>query len=173
MSSKRYSLSKKLVAATVLALGAFGLAMADGFNADNSMSRLGGDGYAYFNQPAASNTAASATWRRSKPDGLSERDLQALSSSSLAASASQLDNPSPVFASVPTDPSWRQSHPNGLTEHEMQAAGSSGLAMWQVPIDSGATIVQRNVAKSPSKQTSLAGAVTSAGTNPNSWTFGE
>lgn len=154
MSRKQYSLSKKLVVATALALGGSGVAIADGFNSDNSMSRLGGDGYAYFSQPVRGNTAASAAWRQSNPNGLPERDLQALSSSSLSASASLLDNPNPVFAAAPADPSWRRSHPNGLTERELQAAGSSSLAMWDTP--EGATTAQSNVARSASKETSVA-----------------
>ena len=173
MSRKQHSLSKKLVVATALALGASGVAIAGGFIADNSMSRLGGDGYAYFNQPVPSNAAASAAWRQSHPNGLTEGELQAAGSSSLSASASQLDNPNPVFASAPADPSWRQSHPNGLTEHEMQAAGSSSLAMWQVPNGSGTATPQSNVAQSPSKKTSLARGDTKADSPNYSSTFGE
>jgi hypothetical protein len=63
---------------------------------------------------------------------MSQRDLQAASSSSLAASASQFDNAN-VFIDAPSDPSWRQTHPNGLTNRELQAAGASSLAAWQLP----------------------------------------
>jgi hypothetical protein len=94
------------------------------------MSRFGGDSYTYFNQPVLRNAAASSNWRQSHPNGLTERELQALSSSDLSASAQQL-NP-PVFASAATDPTWRQSHPNGLSETELQALSSSPLASWQV-----------------------------------------
>jgi len=151
MSSKPYSLNKQLVVATALALGASSVALAD----DSSMSRFGGDSYAYFNQPVVRNIAANPAWRQSHPNGLTERELQALSSSDLSASASQL-NP-PVFASAPADPMWRQSHPNGLTERELQALSSSNLASWQIPNGSGytasASIDQANVVQNSSKET--------------------
>jgi hypothetical protein len=152
MSRKPYSMSKQLVVAAALALGASGVALAD----DSSMSRIGGDSYGYFNQPVLRNTAASPTWRQSHPSGLTERELQALSSSDLSASVAQL-NP-PVFASAAADPSWRQSHPNGLTERELQALSSSGLSLaWQVPNGSenmvSATTAQANAAQTPGKET--------------------
>src|SRR5258708_252496 len=99
MSRKAYSLSKQVVMATALALGASSIALAD----DSSMSRLGGDSYAYFNQPVPRNTVASSTWRQSHPNGLTENELQALSSSSLAASTFQAEHP--MVASAPADPS--------------------------------------------------------------------
>jgi hypothetical protein len=80
MSRKPYSLSKQLVVATALALGMSGVALAD----DSSMSRFGGDSYAYFNQPVPRNTATSPTWRQSHPNGLTDHELQGLSSSTLA-----------------------------------------------------------------------------------------
>ena len=45
MSRKQYSLSKQLMVAAALALGASGVALAD----DSSMSLFHGDSYAYFN----------------------------------------------------------------------------------------------------------------------------
>jgi hypothetical protein len=152
MSRKPYSMSKQLVVVTALALGASSVVLAD----DSSMSRIGGDSYTYFNQPALRNTAASPTWRQSHPNGLTEIELQALSSSGLSASAGQLDPP--VFASAAADPSWRQSHPNGLTERELQALSSSGLSLaWQVPKGSenmvSATTAQANAAQTPSQET--------------------
>lgn len=171
MSRKQHSPSRSSLLAAALALGTSGIAIADG--TDNSMSRLGGDGYAYFNQPVANDTVASATWRHDNPGGLTQRDLQALSSSALAASASRLDNLNAIFAYAPADRSWRLTHPNGLTEREMQAAGSSSLAMWQAPNGSAAAGAQSNVAQSPSKQTPLSRNDIQAGANPPSWAFGE
>ena len=127
MSRRLYSLNRQLVVATALALGASGIALAD----DSSMSRFGGESYTYFNQPVLRNAAAAPGWRQSHPNGLTELELQVLSSSSLAASAFQADHP--VVASAPADPLWRQSHPNGLTERELQALSSSTLAAWQIP----------------------------------------
>ena len=151
MSRKLYSLSKQLVMATSLMLGASSFALAD----DSSMSRFGGDSYVYFNQPVPRNTAANPIWRQSHPSGLSELELQALSSSSLAASAFQVDHP--VVASAPADPLWRQSHPNGLTERELQALSSSTLATWQrvngPENTASASTDQANVAQTPRKET--------------------
>jgi hypothetical protein len=147
MSRKPYSMSKQLVVATALALGASGVALAD----DSSMSRFGGDSYGYFNQPAPRNTTAGPTWRQSHPNGLSERELQALSASDLSAEVAQV-NP-PVFAKAAADPLWRQSHPNGLTERELQALSASSLAMWQNPSGSGVAGDQSNVAQNPDKDT--------------------
>jgi hypothetical protein len=144
-------LNQQFVLAAALALGASSVALAD----DSSMSRFGGDSYTYFNQPVLRNAAASPTWRQSHPNGLTERELQALSSSDLSASAQQL-NP-PVFASAAADPLWRQSHPNGLTERELEALSSSTLASWQLPSGSGytasASTNQADVAQTPSKGT--------------------
>jgi hypothetical protein len=130
------------------------------------MNPFTGDSYKYFNggqnlgnpgqvnRPAFSNAPAAPSWRQSHPNGLSDRELQALSSSGLAASAPEF-NP-PMFASAPADPSWRQSHPNGLTERELQALSSSNLASWQIPNGSGytasASTDPANVAWTPSKE---------------------
>jgi len=149
--------------ATALALGASSVALAD----DSSMNPFTGDSYKYFNgghtlgdrgqfnRPVFSKPSVDPSWRQSHPNGLTERELQALSSSDLSASARQL-NP-PVFASPPADPSWRQSHPNGLTERELQAMSSSSLAMWQRPNGSEntatASVDRTNVAQTPSKET--------------------
>jgi hypothetical protein len=162
MSRKPYSLSKQLVVATALALGASGAALAD----DNSMNPFSGESYKYFNgynlgepgqfkRPVFSNAPADPSWRQSHPNGLTDRELAALGSSGLSASASQL-NP-PVFARAPADPSWRQSHPNGHTDLELAALGSSALSRWQAPNGSAnmasASIDQANVAQNPSKET--------------------
>jgi len=147
MSRKSYSLSKQVVIATALALGASSVALAD----DSSMSRFGGDSYNYFNQPVVRNAAVGPTWRQSHPNGLTEAELQVLSSSSLAASAFQVEHP--FVASAPADPTWRQSHPNGLTERELQALSSSSLAIWQDPNGSGIASGINNVAQSPNKDT--------------------
>ena len=146
MSRKLYSLSKQFAVAASLALGASGVAFADG----SSMSRFGGDSYAYFNQPV-SRTAADPAWRQSHPTGLTDRELQALSASSLAASEFEIDHP--VVASGPVDPSWRQSHPHGMTDAELEALSSSSLAMWQNPNGSRVATGRSNVAQSPNTET--------------------
>jgi hypothetical protein len=146
MSRKHYPLSPRLVIAAALAFGASGGALADG----SSMARFGGDSYAYFNQPAG-NVPASPGWRQSHSNGLTERELQALSSNDLSAFTAQV-NP-PVFARAPADPSWRLTHPNGPTDRELEAMSSSSLALWQAPDRSK---VMANVAEDQSKETLVA-----------------
>ena len=128
MSRKLHFPGRQLVIATTLVLGTSGIALAD----DSSMSRIGGESYAYFNNQAlAGNAAAAVAWRQNHPGGLTGRELQALSSSDLSAVVAQL-NPQ-VLAAAPADPAWRQSHPNGFTERELQTLSSSSLAMWHGP----------------------------------------
>ena len=110
MSRKPYSLSKQLVVATALALGASSVALAD----DSSMSPFTGDSYKYFNgghtlgdrgqfnRPVFSKPSVDPSWRQSHPNGLTERELQALSSSGLS-SAWQLPNGSENTATASTD----------------------------------------------------------------------
>jgi hypothetical protein len=147
MSRKQYSPTERLAVAVALALAASGVALAD----DSSMSRFGGDSYAYFNRSAVGTTPANPAWRQSHANGLTERELQALSSSDLSVFTAQL-NPQ-VFAGAPTDPSWRASHPNGLTERELQALSSSSLAIWQAPSGPGVVTGRTNVAERPSRGT--------------------
>ena len=115
----------RLAIATALAIGASGVAIAD----DNSMSRFGGSSYAYFSDMR--NAAATSAWRPEHPRGLTERELQAFSSSGLSAVVAQVDPP--IVSTAAADPAWRQSHPNGFTERELMARSSSTLAVWQVP----------------------------------------
>ena len=109
MSRKPYSLSKQLVVVTALALGASSLALAD----DSSMNPFTGDSYKYFNGghtlgqtarfngPVFSNAPVDSSWRQSHPNGLTERELQALSSSTLA--SWQFPNGSKNTVSASTD----------------------------------------------------------------------
>lgn len=112
MNSK-FSMLKSIALAAVLAAGVSGMARAG----DNSMSRFGGDSYAYFNSAPVSS--APSAWRQANPNGVSERELQALSSEGLG-----YDFQRPTFDNAPS--TWRQAHPNGLSEHELQALSSEG-----------------------------------------------
>ena len=144
MSRRHYPSSRKLMlVAALVALVACGVALAD----DTSTGRFGGDGYAYFNQPTRSNPAAGAAWRQNHPNGMSQRDLQAASSSSLAAFASPSDSANSAFANATVDSSWRQNHPNGLTNRELQAAGASSLSPWQVPNGAEPASAPSNIAQ--------------------------
>lgn len=142
MSRNSYSVTRQLTVAVALSLGASGIAVADG----SSMSRFGGESYAYFNQPMVRNAAANPNWRQSHANGLTDAELQAASSSSLAASEFQVDHP--VIASAPADPTWRQTHPYGFTERELEQRSSSTLAArQQIPDGSGVAGDQSNVAE--------------------------
>jgi len=127
MSSK-FSVMKSIVVIAALVAGVSGMARAD----DSSMNPFTGDSYAYFNgghdlpqigKPVFDN--APSSWRQSHPNGLSERQLQALSSRSVA-----YELTAPVFDKAPS--AWRQSHPNGLSEREFMALSSEAPA-WQLP----------------------------------------
>jgi hypothetical protein len=120
MNSK-FSMLKSIALAAALAAGISGIARAD----DNSMSRFGGDGYAYFNSAPVSK--APSAWRQANPSGVSERELQALSSEGLG-----YDFQRPTFDKSPS--AWRQANPNGVSERELQALSSSSLATaWRSP----------------------------------------
>jgi hypothetical protein len=150
MSRKPNSWSQQLVVAAALALGASGAALAD----DSSMNPFTGDSYKYFNganlgqpgqfnRPVFSAAPAVPAWHQSHPNGLTDRELAALQSSELSASAERIDPP--VFARAPADPTWRQTHPNGFTDRELAALSSSSLAAWQSPNPS--ENVQSNIAE--------------------------
>ena len=118
---------KSIVVTAALVAGVSGIARAD----DSSMNPFTGDSYAYFNggdlpqhgKPVFDK--APSSWRQSHPNGLSERQLQALSSES-----APYDLNAPSFDKAPS--SWRLSHPNGLSEREFQALSSEAPA-WQLP----------------------------------------
>jgi len=107
MSRKPYSLSKQLVVATAIALGASGAALAD----DSSMDPFSGDSYKYFNgynlrepgqfkRPVFSNAPADPTWRQSHPNGLTDRELAALGSSTLSRWQSENGSANTASASI-------------------------------------------------------------------------
>ena len=106
MNSK-VSMMKSMVVAVALVAGVSGIARAD----DGSMGRFS-DSYAYFNSQTIDKSPSA--WRASNPNGLSERQLEALSSEDLAN-----DFQRPTFDKGPS--TWRQTHPNGVSERELQA----------------------------------------------------
>jgi hypothetical protein len=111
----RFSMLKSIAVAAALAAGVSGIARAD----DSSMSRFGGDSYAYFNN-AVVDSAPSA-WRQANPSGVPERTLQAYSG---VGEAWHLNNP--VFDPSPS--TFAQARPHGLTEREYQALSSEAPA---------------------------------------------
>jgi hypothetical protein len=109
----KVSMMKSLVVAVVLAAGVSGIARADG-----GMGRFG-DSYAYFNSQTIDKSPSA--WRATHQNGLSERQLQTLSSESLAS-----DFTKPTFDKAPS--TFRWANPNGLSERQWQALSSEASA---------------------------------------------
>ena len=130
MNSK-VSMMKSIVVAVALAAGVSGMARAD----DSSMSRFGGDSYAYFNNAVVDK--APSAWRQSHPNGVSEQQLEAESSEGLAN-----DFAHPTFAKAPS--AWRQANPNGLSERELQALSSEASAWHSTPQSRTSALASRN-----------------------------
>ena len=111
---------KSMVVAAALVAGVSGMAHAD----DSSMNPFTGDSYAYFNRgdlPRSGNPVfdkSASAWHQANPRGLSEHQLEALSSEALAN-----DFQRPTFDKGPS--TWRMTHPNGLSEQQLQALSSS------------------------------------------------
>jgi hypothetical protein len=128
----KLSKMKLIAMIAAVAAGVSGAARAD----DNSMSIWNGDSYAAFNggkdfpygQPVF-NTPPS-TFRQTNPNGLSDRQYQALSNED---PVWQIPNPDAArqLASTDTATAWRQSHPKGLTDREYQALSNED-PVWQL-----------------------------------------
>jgi len=132
MNSK-FSLVKSIALTAALVAGVSGMARAD----DNDMSRIGGEGYAYFNGAAVDKTPS--TWRQANPHGISERQLEAESSEALAS-----DFQRPVFDK--TASAWRQANPHGLSEREFQALSSESPVWHQSTPSSTRAVASTNAA---------------------------
>ena len=126
--NSRFSMMKSVAVAVALAAGLSAIARAD----DSSTNPFTGDSYAAFNggnlghisKPPFVKTPSS--WRQANPNGLSERQLEALSSEALAN-----DFQRPSFDKAP--PSFAQSHPHGLSVRELQSLSSEGPAWHSSP----------------------------------------
>jgi hypothetical protein len=104
---------KSLVVAVALTAGVSGIAHADG-----DMGRFG-DSYAYFaSQPV---DKAPSAYRAANPNGISDRQLEALSSEALARDFTQ-----PTFDKTASE--WRAANPHGLSEKQYQALSSESAA---------------------------------------------
>jgi hypothetical protein len=126
MNSK-VSMLKSMVVAVALVAGVSGIARAD----DSSMNPFTGDSYAYFNSQVIDKSPSA--WRQANTRGLSERQLESLSSEALAN-----DFQRPAFDKAPL--AWRQANPHGLSERQFQALSSEGAA-WHSPIQSPTSAV--------------------------------
>ena len=116
MTRGTYSSMTKIVSAVAFAASLTGIASAD----DSSISRIGGDSFAYFDTQTIDKSASA--WRQSNPNGQPEFWYQTNSAWGVAW------KPTPVFAKAPSDPTFKQTHPNGLTERELQAMSSEAPA---------------------------------------------
>ena len=125
MSSK-FSM-KSIVVAVALVAGVSGMARAD----DSSMNPFTGDSYAYFNSQVIDKSPSA--WRQANPSGISERQLEALSSEALGN-----DFQRPTFDKAPS--TWRQANPHGLSERQFEALSSEGAA-WHSTIQSPTSAV--------------------------------
>src|SRR5882672_1137153 len=118
--SRKLTMTNSVAVAFALAVGAAGIAHAD----DSSMSRFGGDSYAYFHEDKPVVSRALSEFRKEDPHGLTESQYQTLSSEG------------PEWQPRPsidkTLPSFRKTDPHGLSISEYQAL-SSNDSMWQVP----------------------------------------
>ena len=131
----RFSMLKSVAVTAALVAGVSGMARAD----DSSMSRFGGDSYAYFNNAVVDK--APSAWRQANPNGVPEQQLEALSSEALAN-----DFQRPTFAKGPSE--WRQENPHGLSEHDMQALSSEAPAWHSTPQSQTSALATTNDAAS-------------------------
>jgi hypothetical protein len=148
MNSK-LSKMKSIAVIVALVAGISGVARAD----DNSMSIWTGDSYAAFNggkdfpygKPAFNN--APSAFRQTNPNGLSEREYQALSNED---PVWQIPNPDAARQLAASDVSttWRANHPHGFTAREYQAlAASNAGTAWQLtPADNQAIAAENEAA---------------------------
>jgi hypothetical protein len=145
MFRKTYSLSRQMLAATALALGASSVALAD----DNSMSRWGGESYAAFNEnkPIVSNSPS--TFRQTNPRGLPHSVYEEWSADGRAW---PLPNPSDAvaYAAFKAPSTFHQDNPHGLSIQQY-AAYSSDTPFWQYPVQQQDQSVASTDATSGSK----------------------
>ena len=134
MNSK-VSMMKSIMVAAALMAGVSGIARAD----DSSMSPFTGDSYAYFNGGYSRSqvgnpvfATAPSAWRQSNPNGISERQLQAVATEAPAYALN-----TPVFDKAPSP--WHLSNPHGLSERQFQALASEAPA-WQMPKQSATAL---------------------------------
>jgi hypothetical protein len=147
MNSK-LSKMKTVVVVAALVAGVSGVV-----RADNSMSMWTGDSYAAFNggrnfpygSPALN--MAPSTFTQTNPNGLSERDYQALSNED---PIWQTPDPDAArqLAATDTATAWRMSHPHGFTarEYEAIAANSVGIPWRLTPADTAAIAAENEAA---------------------------
>jgi hypothetical protein len=126
--NSRFSMMKSIAVAVALAAGLSGIARAD----DSSTNPFTGDSYTAFNGGNLGHIAnppfvkTPSSWRQANPNGLSERQLETLSSEALAN-----DFQRPSFDKAP--PSFGQSHPRGFSVRELQSLSSEGPAWHSSP----------------------------------------
>ncbi len=126
MSSK-ISMLKSTTLVAALAAGISGIAHADMGRFDAS--------YRYFFSAPVDN--APSAWRQANPNGLSELELEQLSSDALARHVERS-----TFDKTPS--TWRQTHPNALSERELQALSSDAPAWHQLDQSGNSALASTN-----------------------------
>jgi uncharacterized protein YjiK len=139
MTNSKSSWIKKTLLVTVLAA-----ASANVVHADDGVGRFS-DSYRYFaSQPTIESPSA---WRQANPSGLSNSQLEQLSSEALT---NEFNVSKLTFDKASS--SFKQTHPKGLSDRELQALSSEGWA-WHsqdaaTAVASGtATVVARTPGK--------------------------
>jgi hypothetical protein len=130
MKSK-LSMLKSIAVVAALVAGVSGVA-----RADNDTNPFNGESYEYFKNAQATAGNGPSTFHQSNPNGVSESELQAGSSSG---SPVWQPNRFPTTAAAKAPSEWRQSHPHGLSERELQALSSDGSPVWRLPTTSEAS----------------------------------
>lgn len=125
--NRKFSMLQSMAVAVALAAGISGIARAD----DNSMTRFGGDGYAYFHESKPIVDKTPSQWRADNPHGLSFAQEEALSDESQVYQLTK-----PVIDRSPS--TFRQTNPHGLTFGDYQAL-SNESAFWQRQAEPAAT----------------------------------
>jgi hypothetical protein len=138
MTGNKVSAMKRVALAAALAAGVSSVANA-------GMGRFE-DIYRYFDNPVIDRSPSA--WRQVNPQGMTDRELQAVSSE---APAWQVNKP--VLTSVPAEPSLKQTHPNGLTVRELQALSSDAPAFQSPNASDVMASNKANLAQSSNKET--------------------
>jgi hypothetical protein len=119
--NSNFKVTGNIAVAIALIAGGLGIAHAGDYS-DNSMSRFGGDGYAYFSQDKPSFRKGTSTFRQTDPKGLSIPEYQTLSSEGPQWQTA------PVFDGAP--PAFPRGSYARLSVDDYQAL-SSNSSKWQ------------------------------------------
>ena len=118
--SRDFSLTRSIVALVAIFAGGVGITHAD----DNSLGRFSDDIYSYVDQSGPFPNNAPSAFHKTRPDGLSAREYQELSSEGAVWH--------PAGAADRAQSTFHESRPTGLSNRDYQAL-SSNSSLWQSP----------------------------------------